>query len=152
MRKKSDIVTHCYTTFLLFICRITSIQVFNVFICETLPIKSHRERPPPPLWPFPASAFIPTTPRPSSFPGRPFEFYRLGLQTCSYIYTVLWRMRLFLIFLVLVWRNIFLLSRKMVLWILSETHDILSSEMRWLIFVNINLVIYISKIRNFSNY
>lgn len=105
-------IRHCYTTFLLFICRITSIQVFNVFICETLPIKSHRERPPP-LWPFPASAFIPTTPRPSSFPGRPFEFYRLGLQTCSYIYTVLWRMRLFLIFLVLVWRNIFLLSRKM---------------------------------------
>lgn len=146
-------IRHCYTTFLLFICRITSIQVFNVFICETLPIKSHREPlPPPPLWPFLASAFIPTTPRPSSFPGRPFEFYRRRLQTCSYIYTVLWRMRLFLIFLVLVWRNIFLLSRKMVLWILSETHDILSSEIRWLIFVNINLVIYISKIRNFSNY
>lgn len=45
-------IRHCYTTFLLFICRITSIQVFNVFICETLPIQSHRE-PPPHYGPFP---------------------------------------------------------------------------------------------------
>lgn len=127
-----------------------------------------------PLWPFPAPAFIPTTPgsssfscRPSNFstgrpsdffhlnfpgrrsvrifPGLQFNFFRRGLQTCSYTSQCvstsgLWRMGLFLILPLLLWQNIFLLSRKMVLWIRSETHDILSSDIRLLIFVIINLV------------
>lgn len=79
------------------------------------------------------------------FPGLQFNFFRRGLQTCSYISQCvstsgLWRMGLFLILPLLLWQNIFLLSRKMVLWIRSETHDILSSDIRLLIFVIINLV------------
>lgn len=145
-------IRHCYTTFLLFICRITSIQVFNVFICETLPIQSHRE-PPPHYGPFPHlhsflrllaplasqvvhSNFIDGDYRPAATSTPCFE------ECACFWFSLSWYDETFFFFL----------ERCMVLCILSETHDILSSEMRWLIFVNINLVIYISKIRNFSNY